>query len=103
MLKRAAADLLPRHIVHRTKMGFPTPLRAWFGQPASEPLWRSLLARNAFVGAYLNQNEIGALIDRHRAGREDATDRLWRLVNLELWGGIFFGAGKGSTPPGAAS
>jgi asparagine synthase (glutamine-hydrolysing) len=103
VLKRAAADLLPRQIVYRTKMGFPTPLGSWFAQPASEPLWRGLLARDAFVAAYLNQNEIAALIERHRAGREDATDRLWRLVNLELWGGVFFGAGKRQVPPAAAS
>ena len=29
------------------------------------------------------------LIDRHRSGREDATDRIWRLVNLQLWGDMF--------------
>ena len=23
------------------------------------------------------------------AGREDATDRIWRLLTLQLWGGIF--------------
>ncbi len=98
VLKRAAADLLPHGIIYRTKMGFPTPVRTWFGEAASDPLWGSLLARDAFVGAYLDQKEIAGLIERHRAGREDATDRLWRLVNLELWGGVFFGAGKRERP-----
>jgi asparagine synthase (glutamine-hydrolysing) len=32
---------------------------------------------------------VNALIDRHRSGREDATDRIWRLLNLQLWGDLF--------------
>ena len=35
---------------------------------------------------YLEMSEVEALLDRHRAGIEDATDRIWRLVNLEWWG-----------------
>jgi asparagine synthase (glutamine-hydrolysing) len=30
-----------------------------------------------------------ALIARHRSGHEDATDRIWRLLNLQLWGDLF--------------
>ncbi len=30
------------------------------------------------------------LIERHRSGFEDATDRIWRLLNLQLWGDVFF-------------
>ena len=32
--------------------------------------------------------EVDALVDRHRRGVEDATDRIWRLLNLQLWGEI---------------
>ena len=32
---------------------------------------------------------LDALLARHRANTEDATDRLWRLLNLQLWGEIF--------------
>jgi asparagine synthase (glutamine-hydrolysing) len=28
------------------------------------------------------------LVDRHRAGLEDATDRIWRLINLQIWGEV---------------
>ena len=30
-----------------------------------------------------------SLLERHRQGAEDATDRIWRLLNLQLWGDLF--------------
>jgi asparagine synthase (glutamine-hydrolysing) len=29
------------------------------------------------------------MIQRHRGGVVDATDRLWRLLNLQIWGDVF--------------
>ena len=47
------------------------------------------LARDGFVAAYCDLKEIETLVNRHRSGAEDATDRLWRLLNLQLWGDVF--------------
>jgi asparagine synthase (glutamine-hydrolysing) len=41
------------------------------------------------LAAHLNMHEVESLIARHRSGREDATDRLWRLLNLQIWGDLF--------------
>jgi asparagine synthase (glutamine-hydrolysing) len=70
-------------------MGFPTPLRDWFRQPAAAPLLDMLLNSKGLVAEYLRPEAVKTMVTRHRAGQEDATDRLWRLVNLELWGNIF--------------
>jgi hypothetical protein len=32
---------------------------------------------------------VAHLLERHANGWEDATDRIWRLLNLQLWGDIF--------------
>ncbi len=89
ILKRAVEDLLPRDIVHRRKMGFPTPLRQWLLAPAAAPLYGILTARDSFLASCLDRSEIARLVERHRSGAEDATDRIWRLLNLELWAGLF--------------
>jgi len=94
VLKKAVEDLLPHDIIYRKKMGFPTPLRQWFRDPASAPLLDSLLSPNSFLASRLDLSLVRQLLDRHRAGLEDATDRLWRLLNLELWGQTFFGHRK---------
>jgi len=89
VLKKAVSDLLPRRIIHRKKMGFPTPLRRWLMDARAEPMYRALQSREGLLAAYLDRREIDALIQRHRSGFEDATDRIWRLINLQLWGDLF--------------
>jgi len=97
IFKRAVENLLPRDIVYRKKMGFPTPLRAWLSDSEASPLLDSLLSDDGIVGDMLDRKELGALLDRHRAGTEDATDRIWRLLNLQIWGEIFI-TGKRKRP-----
>ena len=89
ILKAAVSDLLPRGIVHRKKMGFPTPLARWLRDPRAEPLYARLRAPDGLLAAHLDLRQVDALIHRHRSGREDATDRIWRLLNLQLWGDLF--------------
>jgi asparagine synthase (glutamine-hydrolysing) len=89
ILKEVVRDLLPREIVHRKKMGFPTPIRHWLLDARAEPLYAALRSRDGLLAAYLDRREVEALIDRHRAGSEDATDRIWRLANLQVWGDLF--------------
>jgi len=90
VLKKALEDLLPADIIHRQKMGFPTPLRDWLKHPRLEPALASLGSHNSFLAEYLEIGEIQGLLERHRSGFEDSTDRIWRLLNLEVWGQLFF-------------
>src|SRR5579884_1567150 len=99
ILKRAVEDLLPREIIYRKKMGFPTPLRQWFRDRRAEPLFALLVNRNKMLAEYVDLAFVENLIERQRSGAEDCTDRLWRLLNLQIWGDIFLsgdGAGAGS-------
>jgi asparagine synthase (glutamine-hydrolysing) len=89
ILKKAVEDLIPHEILYRKKMGFPTPLSAWFRDPKAKPLWEALCARDGFLGGYLSLDTVKSLIERQCSGFEDATDRLWRLLNLQIWGDIF--------------
>jgi len=96
LIKKVAEEFLPRDIIYRSKMGFPTPLRQWLRQPSAEPLFRRILHPDGLVAAYLDRDKVSQLLDRHRSGREDATDRIWRLLNLAIWGEIFLNGGDGS-------
>ena len=89
LFKKSIEDLLPHNIVHRKKMGFPTPLRQWLLDPGMDSLYDALTDKNGFVAAYTDLDQLRGLISRHRGGFEDATDRIWRLLNLQLWGDIF--------------
>jgi len=89
IFKKAVADLLPHNIVHRTKMGFPTPLRQWLREPVAAPLLHRLTEKDGFLAGYLDMPSVQAIVDQHRSGSHDMTDRLWRLLNLQIWGDVF--------------
>ncbi len=89
IFKRAVADLLPHDIVHRKKMGFPTPIRSWLLDRRAEPLYAALRDKNGFLSSIVDKAALENLIGRHLSQQEDATDRLWRLLNLQLWGDLF--------------
>lgn len=89
IFKRAVEDLLPREIVYRKKMGFPTPVRQWLLDERAAPLYAALRDSKGFLASIVNRTVLEGLISRHLDGKEDATDRLWRLLNLQLWGDLF--------------
>jgi asparagine synthase (glutamine-hydrolysing) len=37
----------------------------------------------------VNAAELDRLLARQKSGQEDATDRIWRLLTLQLWGDLF--------------
>jgi asparagine synthase (glutamine-hydrolysing) len=89
IVKKAVEELLPREIIYRRKMGFPTPLRQWLLDARGERLYGILRGRDGLLAGYVDEAELDGLLDRHRRGVEDATDRIWRLLNLQVWGDLF--------------
>ncbi|PWU00625.1 MAG: asparagine synthase (glutamine-hydrolyzing) [Terriglobia bacterium] len=89
ILKKAIEDLLPHEIIYRKKMGFPTPLRQWLLDSRADALYTTLRARDGLLAAYIDSAALDRLLERHRSGSEDATDRIWRLLNLQVWGDLF--------------
>jgi asparagine synthase (glutamine-hydrolysing) len=90
ILRKAVEDLLPQETLTRKKMGFPTPIKDWLHDSRSGPLYDKLLEPKGLVANYLDLGAVKALVNRHRSRSIDATDRIWRLLNLQLWGDIFF-------------
>ena len=89
VFKEAVADLLPAGIIHRKKMGFPTPLRQWLREPRARPLLDALLEPDGLLAGYFDMDAVRRLIVQHRAGSHDGTDRIWNLLNLQIWGDTF--------------
>lgn len=89
ILKRAVEDLLPRSIIYRTKMGFPTPLRQWLREDIGRKVCSLLLDAGGVLAEYTNRHELEKLIELHQSGTIDATDRIWRLLNFQVWGDVY--------------
>jgi asparagine synthase (glutamine-hydrolysing) len=82
LLRTAFADTLPREILdRRDKMGFPVPLKEWFGGPLKD--WLADLFHGARMQSRDFVNVPAVLANIEKAGR--FSRKLWGLMSLELW------------------
>ncbi len=96
ILRAALRHLVPREVLTRKKMGFPVPVGRWLRGPFRSVVDEFILAPRALARGLLRPAAVRRLADEHLAGARDHGDRLWLLVNLEIWQRIFL---DGETPP----
>jgi asparagine synthase (glutamine-hydrolysing) len=85
LLRRAAAGLVPRAIVHGPKRGFSIPAAAWL-RGDLRPFARDLLAPDALRrDGFFRAEAVTRLLDEHESGREDHSRPLWGLLCFQLW------------------
>jgi len=85
ILKKAVQDLLPHEILYRKKLGFPTPWSRWLNGSQLQEIRNLLLEPRSMNRTFFKRPAIERLFDEHKAGHFDHCDRIWRLLNLELW------------------
>jgi asparagine synthase (glutamine-hydrolysing) len=85
ILKKAVEDLLPHSILYRPKLGFPTPWSGWLAGSRLESIRDMLLEPRSLQRGYFRREAIEQLFNEHRTRHRDNYDRIWRLLNLELW------------------
>jgi asparagine synthase (glutamine-hydrolysing) len=85
ILKEAVEDLLPHDIIYRKKMGFPTPWAYWLSGPQLQQIETLLTEPRSSARGLFRADAIARIFAEHRAGHRDHGNRIWRLLNLELW------------------
>jgi asparagine synthase (glutamine-hydrolysing) len=85
ILKKAVEDLLPHSIMYRQKLGFPTPWSGWLAGPRLQTIREMLLEPRSLNRGYFRREALDKLFQDHFSQHRDNTDRIWRLLNLELW------------------
>jgi asparagine synthase (glutamine-hydrolysing) len=85
ILKKAMEDLLPHSIIYRPKLGFPTPWSGWLAGAQLDDIEQLLLEPRSMNRGFFKRAAVEKLFRDHRARYRDHYDRIWRLLNLELW------------------
>jgi asparagine synthase (glutamine-hydrolysing) len=93
VLREAMKEVLPDTILSRPKMGFPVPLRTWTRGRWNAVVSDVLLDRRSKERGIIDPPAVARLLHDHAAGSIDATDRIWSLLNLELWFRTFIDKG----------
>ncbi|MEL7297482.1 MAG: asparagine synthase (glutamine-hydrolyzing) [Pseudomonadota bacterium] len=92
LLKQALRQRLPDDILYRRKRGFGAPVGSWFKSQLL-PLRNALLSRSVNDSrGVLSADAVEQICRAHDAGKEDNTDLILVLMNLEIWFRIFVDA-----------
>jgi len=88
VLREAVRGLVPKSILQRKKMGFPTPVGRWLRGPFSALVDDLVLSPRSQARGLFRREGLTRLVAEHRAGANHG-QRLWLLANLELWQRIY--------------
>jgi asparagine synthase (glutamine-hydrolysing) len=89
ILRRAMRGLLPDPILSRKKMGFPVPVGDWFRGEFKWIVDEYVLSARARSRGIFDETFVRETVARHWSG-ENHAERLWSLVNFEMWQRRFF-------------
>lgn len=94
LMKSALGRYLPEDILYRRKMGFVTPISAWFRGPLADEA--HMIGRGSSLAetGWFDMDSISRIIARHQAGLADHGRTLWQLLMLEKSLGRLFAAGR---------
>ncbi|GAA0811467.1 asparagine synthase (glutamine-hydrolyzing) [Spirilliplanes yamanashiensis] len=83
VLRRAMAGIVPDSVLHRAKLGFPTPTRVWLRGEIGE--WADDLLATSPTRDLLDLEYARGLLAAHRAGVADHSRKVWTVVMFCLW------------------
>ena len=87
-LRKAMEQIVPAHVLHRKKLGFPVPMRHWL---AGDELygWAQDTINESQTEDIFNKKEVLEMLKEHRDGVSDHSRRLWTVLSFMIWHGIF--------------
>jgi asparagine synthase (glutamine-hydrolysing) len=89
ILKAAMRDFVPDSVLNRRKMGFPTPFSDWLSGPQVDAVKHLLLQGRSLSRGLFKPESVRRLFVEHRTNYRDHSEKLWRLLNLEVWHRVF--------------
>jgi asparagine synthase (glutamine-hydrolysing) len=85
ILRRSMKGVLPEPILTRRKMGFPVPIGAWFRGAYRSVIDDFALSARSLERGVFDPAFVRNLVAEHQSGARDHSQRLWSLVNFEMW------------------
>jgi asparagine synthase (glutamine-hydrolysing) len=87
--RKAAKGLIPDEVINHKKMGFPVPLASWLRNGLGDYAKEVLLSEEAKGRGFFDWQYVELLLDEHSLGLADHSEKIWCLLNFELWNRVF--------------
>ena len=89
ILRQAMRGTLPEEILSRKKMGFPVPVGRWFRGEFRHLLDEYVLSERTRARGLFDPAVVRTLVEQHQRSEANHSERLWSLVNFEMWQRIY--------------
>ena len=87
LLREAFKDIVPKHVVEKKKLGFPTPIRVWLKEELGDVVRKTILDSN--IDEFINKDYAIKLLDEHICDKKDNSRKVWTIFMFALWYQIF--------------
>lgn len=87
-MRKALETIVPAHVLHRRKLGFPVPTRVYLADDYGYSWARQVIA-DASTGQWIDPSAVVELLDEHRNGVADHSRRIWTVLVFMLWHDLF--------------
>ncbi|AVK62102.1 asparagine synthase (glutamine-hydrolyzing) [Lactobacillus sp. CBA3605] len=87
ILRKAVEDVVPEHVLHRKKLGFPVPIRFWLKDEMYA--WAEKIINDSQTDQYFNKAYFLKLLSDHRDGVRDNSRKLWTVLTFMMWHKIY--------------
>ncbi|WP_240370977.1 asparagine synthase (glutamine-hydrolyzing) [Anoxybacteroides rupiense] len=87
ILRKAAEGIVPDHVLHRKKLGFPVPIRHWLKNEMHD--WAKNLIKESDTDYLFHKNQLYRLLDEHCAGKADNSRKLWTVFAFLIWHQVY--------------
>ena len=102
VLREALRDRVPREILHRRKLGFPVPFGRWAREQFATSVRSTVVGPRALARGLFDRSALERLVAEHESGAVNHADRLWLLLNLELWQRVYLDGEEPEALPASA-
>jgi asparagine synthase (glutamine-hydrolysing) len=89
ILREALRGRVPRPILERRKLGFPVPFGRWAREGFAARIRDVILGPRALARGLFAPQAVANMLAEHETGSANHADRLWLLLNLEIWQRMF--------------
>ncbi|MBY3621299.1 asparagine synthase (glutamine-hydrolyzing) [Paenibacillus sp. VTT E-133280] len=83
LLREAMKDFVPPDVQSRKKLGFPVPIRIWLKNEWYP--WAKEVIGSADDIPWITTKQALGMLEDHRAGKVDASRKLWTILVFILW------------------
>lgn len=83
ILRKAVEDIIPAHVLHRKKLGFPVPIRFWLKDEMYD--WACDIINESPTDKYFDKQYFLKLLEDHRKGVRDNSRKLWTILTFMTW------------------